>query len=304
MAHAVEIRPESPVEVRDLAAMSARIGRDPLLAQASSGNTSVKIGDIVWIKASGRCLRHALDDEDTFVPVLLADVRQSFDSNQEFKGECMVADGRKASIETATHAVVPQRVVIHVHSVNAISWAVRRDGPERLAERLSGLDWHWIPYVTSGLPLARSIKRALATSPYACVFILANHGLVVCGEDCQSAEALLTEVERRLASVVRSTEPGEATRRILEGGILYPCQAIFLGTQPPVLDSESAGISVAQRAVLDGLIEVARRIEESAPIRYLSPEEVAQLLTEDAHGYRQLSERHAARGTGSRTESC
>ena len=26
------------------------------------------------------------------------------------------------------HAVMPHRVVIHVHSVNAIAWAVRRDG--------------------------------------------------------------------------------------------------------------------------------------------------------------------------------
>jgi rhamnose utilization protein RhaD (predicted bifunctional aldolase and dehydrogenase) len=59
------------------------------------------------------------------------------------------------------HAVLPQRVIIHVHSVNTIAWAVRQDGRARLTERLAGVPWQWIPYVPSGLPLARAIENAM-----------------------------------------------------------------------------------------------------------------------------------------------
>ena len=47
-------------ELSALAALSARIGRDPLLAQASSGNTSIKLREAMWIKASGKWLIDAI----------------------------------------------------------------------------------------------------------------------------------------------------------------------------------------------------------------------------------------------------
>jgi rhamnose utilization protein RhaD (predicted bifunctional aldolase and dehydrogenase) len=36
-----------------LLAFSERIGHDPALVQAAGGNTSLKSGDVLWIKASG-----------------------------------------------------------------------------------------------------------------------------------------------------------------------------------------------------------------------------------------------------------
>jgi rhamnose utilization protein RhaD (predicted bifunctional aldolase and dehydrogenase) len=38
-------------ELVSLGQLSARIGDDPLLAQASSGNTSIKMDGILWVKA-------------------------------------------------------------------------------------------------------------------------------------------------------------------------------------------------------------------------------------------------------------
>jgi rhamnose utilization protein RhaD (predicted bifunctional aldolase and dehydrogenase) len=52
------------------------------------------------------------------------------------------------------HAMLRHRVVIHVHSINAIAWAIRVDGPDQLKERLAGLHRQWIPYAASGIPLA------------------------------------------------------------------------------------------------------------------------------------------------------
>ncbi len=323
-------------EISELLNLSARLGRDPLLVQASSGNTSIKLEGTLWIKASGKWLAHATE-ADTLVPVRLDELQVSLSENDGFStaGAMVGGDYLRASIETAMHAVLPHKVVIHVHSVNTISWAVRRDGEERLAERLGGLAWCWIPYVASGMPLARMIERALAGTPSATIFVLANHGLVVCGADCRDAEERLAEVERRLAVPARcccdraTMEPmpgwglpespemhalgiDAVSRRILTGGILYPCQVMFLGPRVVSLsEPEGAAGSVpfalvegrgvvtsrrmtaSQRAVLNGLMHVVQRIEPSAPIRYLSETEVVNLLTEDAHGYHACAERNA-----------
>jgi len=40
-------------------ALSARLGQDPLQVQGPGGNTSVKSGDVMWIKASGTELADA-----------------------------------------------------------------------------------------------------------------------------------------------------------------------------------------------------------------------------------------------------
>ena len=59
------------------------------------------------------------------------------------------------------HAVIPYRVVVHVHSVNTIARAVRQDAYIEFSERLEGLPWCWIPYIASGIPLAREMKKLL-----------------------------------------------------------------------------------------------------------------------------------------------
>jgi hypothetical protein len=179
------------------------------------------------------------------------------------------------------------------------------------------------------------------------VFVLGNHGLVVCGESCEAAESLLSEVQRRLAIGTRSASkpnikllerirgasswrlPDSDTlhalgtdfisRQILEGGILYPCQTIFLGqnrvtlrvpedkvssrkaidpldASRPFLIVEECGILInseitaVELAVLRGLAEVVLRIEPGAPIRYLSDPEVTSLLAADSHLYRVSAE--------------
>jgi len=187
-----------PLSVRDerelmsLRDLSARVGNDSLLAQASNGNTSIKLDGILWIKASGKWLSHAMQEE-MLVPLELAEVKESIRTGAEIASRYAQKDELRPSIETAMHALLRHRVVIHVHSINAIAWAIRVDGPDQLRERLAGLQWQWIPYAASGIPLAQAIEKAMATAPETDVFILGNHGLVVCGQDCHTVEKLLRD---------------------------------------------------------------------------------------------------------------
>jgi rhamnose utilization protein RhaD (predicted bifunctional aldolase and dehydrogenase) len=234
------------VQLKDL---SARIGGDPLLTQASTGNTSIKLDDVLWIKASGRWLADA-KHEDILVPLDLREVKR-YISQQVDPAEVYAC----ASIETAMHAVLPHPVVLHVHSVNTIAWAVRHDARQQLQRQLDGLRWQWVPYVPSGLPLAQEIERAVSASVNTNVLVLGNHGLVIAGDSCEHVTHLLSQVERRLALRPRTANPPDyhaldevsegsswalpeddgihalaidlASQAILSGGILFPCQSIF-----------------------------------------------------------------------------
>jgi rhamnose utilization protein RhaD (predicted bifunctional aldolase and dehydrogenase) len=242
-------------ELARLRELSARIGGDPLLTQASTGNTSIKLEDVLWIKASGRCLADA-KHEDILVPLDLREVKR-YVSLQVDPAEVYAC----ASIETAMHAVLPHPVVLHVHSVNTIAWAVRADARLRLQRQLDGLRWQWVPYVPSGLPLAREIERALFVSGDANILVLGNHGLVIAGDDCDQVTQLLSEVEQRLAICPRAANTADcdaldeitegsswelpedgnvhvlatdpASQSILSGGILFPCQSIFSNSTSP-----------------------------------------------------------------------
>lgn len=68
--------PDYP-ELGDLASISAVIGADRRQVQGPGGNTSIKTGETLWIKASGKWLARALH-ESVFVPVDLIKVRTAF----------------------------------------------------------------------------------------------------------------------------------------------------------------------------------------------------------------------------------
>src|SRR5665213_2568130 len=129
---------DSP-ELQMLRELTQRVGSNPLLAQASTGNTSIKLDGVLWIKASGRWL----------ADVHRECLQRDLDPAERYPG---------ASLETAMHAMLPHAVVLHVHCVNTIAWAVRSDARAQLQERLDGLRWRWIPYVESGLPLALAVR--------------------------------------------------------------------------------------------------------------------------------------------------
>lgn len=196
-------------ELAALRALSARIGADPWLTQGAGGNTSLKVDGKLWIKASGTWLAHALE-RDIMVPVRLeplleavAAIDPAAEQPHRFTVVELNASGLRPSIETTVHALMPQRVVLHVHCVDTIAYAVRTDCIAQATSRLEGLNWAYVPYARPGLPLALAIAGHRARRPD--VLILGNHGLVVAGENVTEAEVLLHNVKSRLRIEPRPT---------------------------------------------------------------------------------------------------
>jgi rhamnose utilization protein RhaD (predicted bifunctional aldolase and dehydrogenase) len=283
------IDPPRDSEFQSFVALSARLGAEPLLVQAAGGNTSIKRDGALWIKASGKQLR-AANAENIFVPVDLAGVRSGIERDEAdpTAGQVLGETALRPSIETTLHALLPQPIVLHLHSVNALAWEVRTDGESEIAQRLEGLPWAWIPYRRPGLPLTRVVRAPAAAG--AAVLALANHGIVVGADDCASGEALVREVERRLAAAARAPTPPDATRLAAVAastdyrpagdavvhalgtdanclararqGVLYPDHVVFLGSEACVVDAASAAASA---------IAVHRERNGTAPACLLVP---------------------------------
>jgi rhamnose utilization protein RhaD (predicted bifunctional aldolase and dehydrogenase) len=315
-------------EIDALLSLSARIGRDRMLTQASNGNTSIKLDRVLWIKASGKWLSNSLQ-EDILVPLDLGLAKDCLRRKNDLRSMRLDLSGRnlRPSIETAMHAVLSHPVVVHVHSVNSIAVAVRSDARQVLRRRLDGLQWEWVPYVRSGLPLAGAIERVVQDSPRTDVIVLGNHGLIVCGNDCERVEELLDEVEARLTlqsrrapdfdddflrrlaqdsgwrlpenTAIHALATDAISRKIFSGGVLYPCQAIFLGgselsqyfysglysessnklsrrRRAPFVVVEDKGVLIsdniasAEFETLLGLVQVLQRVDDPSAIRYLT----------------------------------
>ena len=268
--------PNPPHDLQTLREFSAAIGADPLIIQAAGGNTSVKEGAVMWIKASGKLLADARA-KDIFVPVDLPAIQTAIAEHHpraDQPAEFALAGSLQPSIETSLHAVFSQRIVVHVHCVNTLAIVIRPDAQAILVDRLQGFDWAFVPYVKPGAQLAALVAKALGSKTN--VMLLGNHGLIVAAETVQAAQALLTRTIAALqapARALRAPDPvaldGYATPDFISlpgdhpahqvalsddltaaagAGSLYPDHVIFLGIGVTLLaPGETVSLAAARR---------------------------------------------------------
>jgi len=297
-----------------LRSLSTRLGADPLQIQGAGGNTSIKLGDIMWIKASGKWLMHA-QDEELFVPVKrqpLLDAIEASDPRAEKSVDFVVdelnAQNLRPSIETTVHAVLEQRVVIHVHCVDTIALAIRLDAPSLLNSQLADFNWVFVPYIRPGLPLSRSISSLIDADTD--VLVLGNHGVVVAADSVDECLALLERVRlavsvepRRvqalpdsgaaLASRIAHSDyiPAKSPEAhsiafdniglvIAAGGSLYPDHVIFLGDGTVIAEQNEDADKVVQRCQRGG---------KQAPVSIIFPGEGVVLLGSATPGQQALA---------------
>jgi len=236
-----------------------RIGADPLLVQGAGGNVSWKDGDTLWVKASGTALGDA-STVDIFVPVDLARLRAAAATGDYgFAAQALGGVKLRPSIETMLHALMPQRVVVHLHAVEALAHLVKENCEEILKARLHDFpSWALVNYCKPGAALAEAVHAAVQARPDAGIVFLRNHGVVIGGEDVHQIAAMLDGLNQLLATAVSavasSPKVGQASVRddyarlpdpeihdlVLDEGLfarlnrdwaLYPDHVVFLGAE-------------------------------------------------------------------------
>lgn len=175
------------------------IGCDPLLVQGAGGNVSWKDGGTLWIKASGTWLADA-NSRDIFVPVDLEHL-QAACLRRDFTVVPIVCSESdlKPSIETLLHALMPQRVVIHLHAVDILAYLVCDNYVEQFQLKLdTSICWVSVEYHKPGRELAAAVATALGQEPKADVVFLKNHGVVIGGETVADVTRIMSRLISKL----------------------------------------------------------------------------------------------------------
>lgn len=252
---------------KQVKAFCARIGADPLLVQGAGGNVSWKDRGVLWVKASGTWLAEA-ELKEIFVPVNLAHLQDAL-AKQDFfvKPEVNSTSGLRPSIETLLHALMPHRVVVHLHAVEILAHLVKVN-PKRVIENFVADDVRWIfvDYVKPGAELARAISDQLKYTSDADVVFMGNHGVVIGGRDIDEVEATLNKLIIRLKSEISLSSPtisplkreadffsrsyvpcldkdlgllaikDEVINKLRHEWALYPDHVVFLGADATILE--------------------------------------------------------------------
>ena len=196
----------------DLLELSRALGADPELVQDAGGNTSVKDGRRMWVKASGARLAD-VSRETGFVAVDLDELvrlREAGSFDDVSSAVLAAKEGERPSIETWLHAALPHPVVAHVHSTAAVAVTLGAEPAALLGSVFDARGWRWasVPYRRPGTPLAQAV--AALGEPAPDVVVLGNHGIVVGGEDTRAAGELSVEVHVALREALGVRDAAQA----------------------------------------------------------------------------------------------
>lgn len=264
---------------KQVKAFCAQIGADPLLVQGAGGNVSWKDGDVLWVKASGTWLVDA-ESKDIFVPVNLAHLQDAL-AKRDFsvKPEVNSNSGLRPSIETLLHALMPHKVVAHLHAVEILAHLVQVNARQRIKSLVAdSVKWIYNDYFKPGADLARAVSEELTNRPDADVVFMGNHGVVIGGRSVDEVFATLHTLTFKLKAQrslsVPETSPAtrqsdffacgyipcvdkevgllalkdELINRLRHEWALYPDHVVFLGAEANILERNFRMLELDERA--------------------------------------------------------
>lgn len=161
--------------------------------QGPGGNTSVKIDEILVIKASGFTFGDVANgigfvtlNNSTIVNNLVSKI-SSNDAVYENEAPQVLGsfpDGLKPSMEFEFHALL-DTFVLHTHSVYVNVLSCSSECETLLKKIFEPDEYFLVPYVTPGFPIAEYLLKHKNGNAYPSIIILKNHGIIVHGSSAQ-----------------------------------------------------------------------------------------------------------------------
>lgn len=244
----------------------AKVGKDPLLVQGAGGNASWKDNETLWVKASGTWLRDS-QKKDIFVPVDLNHLKQEVTNNNFSTSPKVIGDSKlKPSIETLLHALMPHKVVVHLHAIEILAHLVRFN-PEVVFNKIinNSINWSYVEYFKPGEELAKAVSRSLLKNKNIDVVFLKSHGVVIGGSCIADIENILENLLILLKNETNSPIKNKnkylgplppltnyslskdsklnqlaiderLSKRLKDNWVLYPDHVVFLGINAAILN--------------------------------------------------------------------
>jgi rhamnose utilization protein RhaD (predicted bifunctional aldolase and dehydrogenase)/NAD(P)-dependent dehydrogenase (short-subunit alcohol dehydrogenase family) len=207
----------SDSELDVISKLSRFYGSDPTIVLAGGGNTSCKIGNRLFVKASGTSLSSMTAagfvqmDRDQLENLANATLSNDPDEREaQFKAaiaaaRCEPERGQRPSVEVLLHHLLPGTYVVHSHATIANALSCHSDG-QRLAAEFFADAVLWLPYVDPGFTLAQALKHSLkghaartGGAPVRAI-LMANHGLIVAGDEPAVIRSATAEILDKIAA--------------------------------------------------------------------------------------------------------
>ena len=166
------------------------------LVQAGGGNSSVKIDDWLFIKASGYSLSaidlnygYVMMDNKKIKKDIVAETIAANIVNYNVLGT------KRASIETYMHSIL-KKYTIHLHPIQLNRVLIAKNARE-MCKKLypAGLI---VDYLTPGIKVCNEIKRTYNNEK---VIFLINHGLIITSDEIKEIYTLLDDVLLRFETM-------------------------------------------------------------------------------------------------------
>ncbi|MBL1418932.1 MAG: class II aldolase/adducin family protein [Alphaproteobacteria bacterium] len=188
--------------LKNFSQMSKNVGQYTAYVQGGGGNTSVKDGDHMAIKASGYMLSDVEPDAGycltNFQTIRQNIAQAALDNNPDtdLTEGAMDKGQNLPSLETGFHALL-DTYVLHSHSIYANILTCAVEG-KNIAQTLFP-NSVWIPYASPGNHLSLAVYKALqADSIDPSIVFLENHGIIISGKTSDQTEQLHTHVNGQI----------------------------------------------------------------------------------------------------------
>ena len=171
------------------------IGRDRALVQAAGGNVSWKTDTELWIKASGMWLADA-KNKSIFIPVNLVSLNEALKrGDYSFKPEILNNQKNRPSIETLLHALMPQKIVAHLHLVDLMAKLILKDCEKDIL-RVMGDNYicAFVDYCKPGPDLAKALHETVKSNNNIDIIFLKNHGIVVGADKVEDLRRIINNL--------------------------------------------------------------------------------------------------------------
>ena len=200
-----------PEELALRAYTSRLIGSDRNLVLHGGGNTSVKMKlknivgedqDIIFVKGSGADLSTIEPDE--FVGLNMEPLRKlrnletisDTEMENQLKIHRIYAFSPDPSVEALIHAFLPHKYIDHTHA-DSLLVLTNQKGGEKIVKEVLGPKIAVLPYIMSGLPLAKAMIQQYENNPDIEAFVILNHGIFTFADDAvTSYERMINYVNR------------------------------------------------------------------------------------------------------------
>ena len=249
-----------------------KIGQNRLIVQGAGGNISWKEKDNLYVKASGFNIGDA-NKKNIFTKIKYKDYNSGLiESNFKYDINKAVFTKKKykPSIEAAFHSIIPQKYILHVHSIEILSRLVQKNAFYFLRKYISDktLNWKLIKYVKPGNRLAKAIYEELKKDTNTNIFFLKNHGIIIGSNNLKKILPILNKLSKDLKSnfkIIKKQKPRLHKKILLKNKYelksiksneiqnlslkfnlfkilkkywrLYPDQIVFLGSKPIIFNS-------------------------------------------------------------------